>query len=248
MKKIGILALFFAVGISAFATAQITGAVSFQGKKASKETAKAEQTVQDNETAQPDVDANELLSKRIQKFRIWNNPRMVKRTYGRLKGMQESIEKEQNKELEKKEYASEDEKQKALEEIKKQALVHFEDYSEPAQTVHQKMNENPRENLVNMTKRLSYIDKERMTEDYSEYIQSEMQNQFLQRNGVTMDEYKKASAEQLLEEEKQRIAEEQKSDTFPPLSVKEKVDVEKIDEQNALLVIGVGAPKSKKNK
>ena len=246
MKKVNIFALMFVAGVSAYAFAQIPGAVGFKAEEApSAEQVQNEKPLKEEKTSSK-ADATALLAEKIKKQRMWDNPRFSKKIYGNLKGMQDSIEKAQNKELEKKEFASEEEKAKALEKMKTQAIVHFEDFSESPEQVHQKMNENPRNAVIDMTKRLDYIEQDKLTDDFSNYVQDEMQNQFIQRNGVTMDEYQNASRQQMQEAYEQRLAEKDKSDTFPPLTNDSQVKVEKVDEQNALLHISVGAPVSKK--
>ena len=152
-----------------------------------------------------------------------------------------------NEELEKNKYSSEDEKKKALDEIQSQAIIHFDDFEEKPEKIHQKLNENPRDAILDMTERLTYIDKDKMTSERSEHIKQELQENFLQDYGVTMEEYKEASLKQVDEGLKQR-KEETKSDTFPPLSVNVPLNVEKIDEQNALLHLSVKSPVSKNKK
>lgn len=245
MKKVNVFVLGLTLCASAFALAQIPGAVGFKLEKQIQ----SENVATDTAPAQLDkrnVDARALLAKRIKKQRIWDNPRFTKDLYGSLKGMQNSIEKAQNEELEKKEYASQEDKEKALEKIKSQAIVRFDDFNETPDVIHQKMNENPRAQVLEMSERLDYIKKDKMTSGFSNHIQDEIKTQFLQRNGVTMDEYQNATQQQMLNEYEQRLAEKDKVDSFPPLSIDNQVSIEKIDEQNALLVVGVKAPVSKK--
>ena len=194
------------------------------------------------------MDARALLAEKIKKQRMWDNPRFSKKIYGSLKGRQNSIEKEQYKELEKKEYASEEEKKAALEEIKSRAMVKFTDFEETPDALHSRLNEKPREAVLDMTERLDYLGKEKMTSAFTDYVQDEIHKQFVQRNGMTMDEYQNAMRQQLEADREKRLAEADKSDNFPPLMTDNTVNVEKLDDQNALLHVGVGAPVSKKNK
>lgn len=246
MKRVNIFTLCLCLSVSAFALAQIPGAIGFKSDEKPSDFVEVTENTANQHVVSDEVDARDLLAKKIKKQRIWDNPRFSKKVYGSLKGMQNSIEKEQNKELEKKKLTSEEEKAKALEKMKTQAIVHFEDFTEEPEIIHQKMNEQPRERILDMTERLDYIEKDKLTSGFSDYIQDEMEQQFVKRNAVTMEEYQEASRQQMQEAHDMRLAEGNKADTFPPLTVDNPVNVEKIDEQNALLRIGVGAPVSKK--
>ena len=246
MKRVNIFTLCLCLSVSAFAVAQIPGSIGFKAEQTLAEVVVAKEPAVASKVVSDEIDARDLLAKKIKKQRIWDNPRFSKKVYGSLKGMQNSIEKVQNEELEKKKLTFEDEKEKALEQMKTQAIVQFKDFAEEPDVIHQKMNENPRQRILDMTERLDYIEKDKLTNDFSDYIQDEMENQFTKRNAVTMDEYQEASRQQMQEAHKMRLAEEDKSESFPPLTVENSVNVEKIDEQNALLRVGVGAPVSKK--
>ena len=247
MKNVNVVILCFLLCLSALAVAQIPGSVSFEKKQVAVQSIEENKTAESKSKLTSGIDANALLAQKIKKQRIWDNPRFSKKIYGSLKGMQESIEKVQNEELEKNKYSSEDEKKKALDEIQSQAIIHFDDFEEKPEKIHQKLNENPRDAILDMTERLTYIDKDKMTSERSEHIKQELQENFLQDYGVTMEEYKEASLKQVDEGLKQR-KEESKSDTFPPLSVNVPLNVEKIDEQNALLHLSVKSPVSKNKK
>ena len=190
--------------------------------------------------------ASEILARKMKANRYWDNPRFVKATYGNLKGIQQSIDKQHQEALDEKKITDEVERQKALKQMQDSALVNFKDYEEDSQIIHQKMNENPRESILDLTSRISFIDSKKMTDAHSEYIANELEDSFMQNQGVSMADYQNAFVEQLQNQKEIREEEATKAKTFPPAEETDTVNVEKIDETNALIHVGVKAPKSKK--
>lgn len=228
--------------------ATIENAVGFT-KPVVKETA-AEQKTDDAESKIgkiPQMDAGEMLAKTTKNISIFDNPRYVKRAYGSLKGRQQAMEQLQQKKLEKSSYPNEKAKKEALKDLEDKALVRFNDYDEETEDVKKKLSDNPRESMLNMASRISYpqeVDEE--TIDRSRKATEKWKQQFIENNGITPDEYMNAYNEQVKLEMEQREEEKNKADKFPILNTEKDVKVEKVDEQNALLHVSVGAPKSKK--
>ena len=190
-------------------------------------------------------DAKVQLAESTKNVSILDNPRFAKMGYARLKGMQKSIEKVQQKKIDKTVYTNESEKEKALKELENQALVQFDDYQDKPADLQKKINENPRESMFDMTSRLSYYgDRNEPSEEQSAAIQKKLEKDFQDDNGISMEEYEKAFEEQLMLE--QQLSKEEKSETFPVLKNDKEVEIEKVDEQNALIHVSVGAPRSKK--
>ena len=242
-----VLLLFF----SSVAFAQIQGSVSFDGSNLEFKAASLEQKADvPEERNQPKKentnDSRKLLAKRMKANRHWDNPRFVKAIYGSLKGMQQSIDKEHQEALDEKKITDEAERQEALKQMQDRTLVNFKDYEEDSQVIHQKINENPRESILDLTSRISFIDSSKMTETRSEYVANKLEDNFAQSQGVSMDDYQKAFVDQLKNQQKIREDEASKAKTFPPKQGTETLKIEKVDEANALIHVGVKAPQSKK--
>ncbi|MBE6450242.1 MAG: hypothetical protein E7013_06135 [Alphaproteobacteria bacterium] len=241
------LLLFF----NSVAFAQLQGAVSFNSEGLEFKKSSLEQKTdvsEENNQAKKETkhDAKEILAKRMEANRYWDNPRFVKATYGSLKGMQQSIDKKHQEALDEQKITDEAERQKALKQMQDGALVNFKDYEEESQIIHQKMNENPRESILDLTSRISYIDSSKMTDSHSEYITNKLEDNFMQNQGVSMGDYQKAFVEQLQNQKEVREKEASKAKTFPPAEDAATLKVEKVDEANALIHVGVKAPQSKK--
>lgn len=244
MKKRFLLTAF----LSVFATvavaqdASISGAVSFTKTKDETPQVQAEEK-KEFAVEVPQIDRSAILAKTVKNIPLLEDPRMVKKSYGRLKGMQKAIEDVQQKRLKEKSYSNEKAKEEALKEMQDKALIRFEDYQEKPEDMKNKINQNPRETFLDMTGRIKYPTEEQMSTERSELIQKKVEGEFQDKHGMTMEEYKDAFAEQMEVAAEQQ---EEKSDTFPVLKTDKEVKVEKVDEQNALLHVSVGAPKSKK--
>ena len=233
------------------AFAQIQGAVSFNDPTADFKKDSVKQTSEIAETTVPEVaekkdDPKQLLAKKMKATRHWDNPRFVKATYGNLKGMQESIDRQHQDALDEKKITDETERQKALKEMQESALVNFNDYTEESQVIHQKMNENPRESILDLTSRISYIDSKKMTDAHSEYVANKLEDNFMEHQGVSMADYQAAFVEQIKNQQETREEDALKANTFPPLNEQEALRVEKLDETKALIHVGVKAPQSKR--
>ncbi|MBP5535059.1 MAG: hypothetical protein J6Y03_06130 [Alphaproteobacteria bacterium] len=225
----------------------LSGAVSFKKevKEEIKETKEAPKFNFDTNIEK--TDTKEQLAKTTKHISILDNPRFAKMNYARLNGIQKSVEKVQQKKIKEAAYTKESEKEQALEELENQALVQFDDYKEKPEDLQKKINENPRESIFDMTSRLSYYsERNEPSEEHSKKLQEKMEQRFQDRNGISMDEYMDAFKEQTKLEQHQRVEEDEKAETFPVLNTDKNVEIEKVDEQNALLHVSVGAPRSKK--
>lgn len=249
MKKrfllIAFLSVFATVAVAQDAT--IPGAVTFTKTKDETPQVQKEQKEERKEFAVevPKIDRDAIMARTVEKIPLLENPRIVKKGYGRLKGMQKAIEDVQQKRLKEGSYPNEQAKEQALKEMQDKALIRFEDeYQDKQNDLKNKINQNPRESFLKMAGNVKYPNEEQMTTERSELIQKKVESEFQDTHGITMDEYKDAFTEQMKIEAEQQ--EEEKSDVFPVLKTDKKVEVEKVDEQNALLHVSVGAPKSKK--
>ncbi len=244
MKKSIVLAwaLFLLGSVAVAQEASISGAVGF-AKKTQEEKVEEPQAVNQKIT-QPKIDEAAILAKTTKNTWLWDNPRYAKIAYGRLAGMQQAIEAEQQKELEKTTYATEKEKQEALKQMQSQAVVHFEDSEPDEKKRREALNKNPRAGVLDMAGNVSFLDEQKATPEFTDYARGQMEKDFYQENGLTIEEYNEAFIAQVEEQVEKRRKEDEKSDTFPPKDEKNFVTVEKVDEQNALIQRGVGAPKS----
>ena len=249
MNKISFVLL--CVGLlSSVALAQvgaIDGAVSFKKQQVTTETKKENESKFKNTALDDtDFDQEKLMAEVTSNTKLWDNPRFVKIYYGQMKGMQQAIDRIHQNDLDQSSYSTEEEKEKAKKDLQEQALIHFEDYQDKPEDLHKKINKNPRESLLNMNSRISFIDEKNMTKERSKAVEEGLNQRFYETEGMTIDEYNEARKEQLEQEAKQRLKEDKKAQSFPILKTDKEVNIEKVDEQNALLKVSVGAPKSKK--
>lgn len=256
MKKLFLMAFLATLATEALAQdAGLSGTVVFTGQQ---EQAQAQKKVQEAEEAPadtpsavkkvpgelPKVDTAAVLARTTKRVSAMNNPRIAKKGYARLKEMQESIEKAQQEKLNEKTYPDEKAKEEALKEIKNKALVRFEDYEDKPEDVKQKINNDPQKSLIEISDRIKYsLDH---NEEHLDSVQSQLKEDFKSENGMGPEEYMDAYVEQVEMELQQEQQAEQKAETFPILTTDKDVKVEKQDDQNALLYISVGAPRSNK--
>ena len=242
------LSLFSTIALSQEAT--ISGAVGFT--KPVSEKVQTKQPKQTKKSAReigkvPQTDAAELLAKKTKNLSVMDNPRFAKKTYSRLKGRQEAIEQLQQKKLEEGSYPNEKAKEEALKGLEDKALVRFNDYQEEQEEVKNKINEDPRKGILDMASRVSQSEKiDEESVERSRAAQQKLNQKFQEEKGIAPDEYMNAYMEQVKAEAQQNEEEKQKAEQFPILNTEKDVKVEKIDEQNALLHVSVGAPRSKK--
>ena len=195
----------------------------------------------------PQVDAGEMLAKTTKNLSVLDNPRFAKKAYAGLKGRQKAIEQLQQKKLEESSYPNEKAKEEALKELEDKALVHFEDYQEEQEDVKKKINEDPRKGVLDMASRISTSDKvDEESVERSKASQQKLREKFQEEKGMAPEEYMNAYMEQVKTELQQNSEEEEKAESFPILNTEKNVEVEKLDEQSALLHVSVGAPRSKK--
>ena len=240
------LCISFLSSIASAQVAAIEGAVGFKKPVVETQTKQNELSVPKTVLDKTDFNQSELLAKVTSKTDLWDNPRFVKIYYGQMKGMQQAIDRVQQAELDKLSYPSEEAKRKAKEELQRQTLMRFEDYSDKPEELNNKINQDPRKSLLDMASRISFIDEDLMTTERSKAINKGLQQNFYNSEGLTVEEYMDAVEQQTEFELQQRLSEDEKAQNFPVLKTDKKVNVEKVDDQNALLRVSVGAPKSKK--
>ena len=240
--------ILFALGVLTFGiiggaqASSLSGAVSFKKLEAPLQDEAPAKTVDESNTQKLSadkfaVDPKELMAKKTADIDEFDNPRFVKIYYGKMKGLQQAIDRRQQEELAKEEYPTEQAKEKALQEIKGQALIHFDDYADAPEDLQKRQNENPRATMLDMSDRTTYLDKDKSTPEYSEYVKESLEGDFINRTGMTPQEYEKVAAEQTKAELEMRQSEDEKADSFPVLKTDKEVAVEKLDNKSAMIRI-----------
>lgn len=176
---------------------------------------------------------NRVLEDRLKQAGIFNNPRLAKKVYGGVQGVQKAVDDEHDDVMSLHEKASEEEKENIKKQLKQNQLLGFTDFGEKPASVTRQMAEKPLEKTKQVAQRMQYMDATRINDGQEKDLHARANALFKETHGMTVEEYRQLEHEQLMSDMDQSVAPAELGENVRYR--KKDVTVEKVNETTAVI-------------
>ena len=156
-----------------------------------------------------DAMKKEFMDTHLKRVGTYDDPRNVKRVYGGLQGIQESVDARHKEVVDTKEFKTEEEKAAYEDKMKEDVTLSFKTFDEAPRVVSSKITENPLEEAKKIVANVSVMNDDYKQNDKHDDLRKRAEALFEQENGMTFNTYMdllkeqaKADTEQLVQPEK----------------------------------------------